>query len=284
MQFIDSHTHLWLKGVITQEMRENSARVGYEIPVLEKEKVIKEMDEANLEYVVIIAYPMRKLWGAREDFPVRMIQECKDYPDRFSVVGGVEVNQLTLEETRNWLETQYSAGVSGFKLHPPHMWVKPNDYREEERGLKQLELLYQFSQDHGLPVIIHTGTSFFLPARNKYGDPIYLDDVSVDFPKLKIVMAHLGRPNWVDTAFQLLRIRRNVMGDLSSIPPKRLLEYFPRLGEVEEKVVYGSDSGGPGVKGLKTHLEEFLRTGLQDSSKVKIAYENPKRVFRTLER
>lgn len=284
MPFVDSHTHLWFKGAVTQEMRENAFQVGYEIPVLEKEQVIKEMDQAELEYVVIIAYPMRRLWGAREDFAVRMIQECKDYPDRFSVVGGVEVNSLTVDETKKWLEIQYSAGVSGFKVHPPHMWIKPNDYREEEKGLKQLELLYQFSQDHDLPVIIHTGTSFFLPARNKYGDPIYVDDVSVDFPKLKIIMAHLGRPNWVNTAFQLLRIRRNLMGDISSIPPKRLLEYLPRLEEVSNKLLYGSDSGGPGVKGLKAHLEEFLHTNLQESSKREIAYLNPKRVFRTLQR
>lgn len=196
MAFIDSHTHLWFKGAVTQEMRENWSRVGYEIPVLEKDQVIREMDEADLEFVVIIAYPMRRLWGAREDFAIRMIQEARDFPNRFSIVGGVEVNQLTLEETRKWLEAQYSAGVSGFKLHPPHMWIKPNDYREEERGMNQLELLYEFAQDHDLPVVIHTGTSFFLPARNKYGDPIYLDDVSVDFPRLKIIMAHLGRPNW----------------------------------------------------------------------------------------
>ncbi|BCU67774.1 amidohydrolase [Sulfolobales archaeon HS-7] len=283
-KYVDGHTHLWPKESLTQEMRERGETVGYSIPDINVSEVVREMDEADIDFVVVIAYPMRKLWNAREDFPLRVIDACKEYPDRFSIVGGIEVNELTTEEVKKWLEVQYSSGVTGFKLHPPHMWVKPNDYREEERGLKGLELLYQFAEDHDLPVIIHTGTSFFLTARNKYADPVFVDDVAVDFPKLRVIMAHMGRPSWTSAAFQLVRIRRNVYGDLSSIPPKRLTEYLPRVDEIADKLIYGSDAGGPGVKGLKAHLTEFLNSGVSLRTKEVMTRDNPRKFFRVIER
>jgi predicted TIM-barrel fold metal-dependent hydrolase len=282
MGYIDSHTHVWFKEAISEEMRKRSEIVGYRIPEFELKDILKEMDDAELEYITIIAYPSRELWGIKEDFPLRIIEVCKEYPDRFAVIGGVEVNKLSIQETKTCLEKQYEAGVSGFKLHPPHMWIKPNDYREEEGNLKQLELLYDFAQDNNLPVIIHSGTSMFLTARNKYADPIFVDDVSVDFPRLNIIIAHAGRPNWVNTAFQLIRIRKNIYTDLSSIPPKRVLEYLPRLEEINEKALYGSDFGAPGTKSLSGNLKEFLKIPLSETAIKNITKNNPRKMIKTL--
>jgi predicted TIM-barrel fold metal-dependent hydrolase len=50
--------------------------------------------------------------------------------------------------------------------------------------------LYQAAQDLDIPVLIHTGSSVFKGTRMKYGDPLHLDDVAVDFPRLNLVMAH----------------------------------------------------------------------------------------------
>jgi hypothetical protein len=103
----------------------------------------------------------------------------------------------------------------------------------------------------------HTGTSIFPGARNKYGDPIYVDDVAVDFPKLKILLAHGGRPLWMQTAFFLIRRHANVYLDISGIPPKTLLKYFPRLEEIASKTLFGTDWPGPGVPDIKQNLDEF---------------------------
>src|ERR1035441_4392424 len=105
--------------------------------------------------------------------------------------------------------------------------------------------------------MVHTGTSIFPGARNKYGDPMYVDDVAVDFPRLKILLAHGGRPLWMDTAFFLVRRHRNVYLDISGIPPKTLLQYFPRLEEIASKTLFGTDWPGPGVPEIKQNLEEF---------------------------
>ena len=93
------------------------------------------------------------------------------------------------------------------KIHPPHQLLYPNDYLS---GVKELEIIYRAAEANGVPVMFHTGTSVFPGARNKYGDPIHVDDVAVDFPKLKILLAHGGRPLWMDTAFFLVRRHPNV--------------------------------------------------------------------------
>src|SRR3989442_1244531 len=90
--------------------------------------------------------------------------------------------------------------------------------------------------ERALPVMIHTGTSIFPGARSKFGNPMELDDVAIDFPNLAIVMAHGGRPLYMEEAFFILRRHPRVWLDVSGIPPARLLEYFPRLPEVADRV------------------------------------------------
>ncbi len=145
-------------------------------------------------------------------------------------------------------------GLQMIKIHPPHQLLFPNDYLS---GAKELEIIYRAAEANGLPVMFHTGTSIFPGARNKYGDPIYIDDVAVDFPKLKILLAHGGRPLWMQTAFFLVRRHPNVYLDISGIPPRTLLKYFPRIEEIAHKTLFGTDWPGPGVPDIKKNLEEF---------------------------
>lgn len=128
-------------------------------------------------------------------------------------------------------------------------------------------------------LVVHTGTSVFPGARNVYADPIYCDDIAVDFPKLKIVLAHGGRPLWMETAVFLARRFPNVTMDLSSLPPQKLLDYFPRLEDLADKVLWGSDWPAPGVPGMRANVDRFLELPLSNESKRKILYENARRVY-----
>jgi predicted TIM-barrel fold metal-dependent hydrolase len=134
------------------------------------------------------------------------------------------------------------------------MAVAPNAYLH---GLDALRTIYEEAQRLRLPVMIHTGTSVFPGARSRVGEPMAVDDVAVDFPDLKIVLAHGGRPLWMDQAFFLVRRFPNVYMDISSIPPRAILRYFPRLAEVAAKVLYGSDWPAPGVRSMGDNLRDF---------------------------
>ncbi len=150
-------------------------------------------------------------------------------------------------------------GVRALKLHPCHMAVEPNAYLH---GLDALRAIYEEAQRLRLPVMIHTGTSIFPGARSRAGEPMPVDDVAVDFPELTLILAHGGRPLWMEQAFFLVRRFPQVYMDVSSIPPKAILRYFPRLAEVADKVLYGSDWPSPGVTSMAKNLAEFRALGL----------------------
>jgi predicted TIM-barrel fold metal-dependent hydrolase len=101
--------------------------------------------------------------------------------------------------------------------------------------------IYVVAQSLGIPVMVHTGSSVFLGARLKYGDPLPLDDVAVDLPNLKIVMAHSGRGFWYDGAFFLARMHENVYMEIAGLPPQRLLEYFPEFERKANKILFTSN-------------------------------------------
>src|SRR5204863_8861610 len=144
--------------------------------------------------------------------------------------------------------------ADALKILPSHHPFPANAYAQ---ALEALGAIYRRCEDRGLPVIIHTGTSIFPGARNKYGKPMELDDVAIDFPKLQLIMAHGGRPLWMEEAFFILRRHQNICLDVSGIPPLKLLEYFPRLEEIGDRVLWGTDWPSPGVKDLKVNLDQF---------------------------
>jgi predicted TIM-barrel fold metal-dependent hydrolase len=162
-------------------------------------------------------------------------------------------------------------GIRMIKLHPPHQFFFPNAYRD---GFRELETLYRMAEENGVPVMFHTGTSVFPGARNKYGDPIHIDDVAVDFPKLKIILAHGGRPLWAETAFFLMRRHPNVFLDISSIPPQRLLTHFPKLEQIAGKTLFGTDWPSVGVPEIHENLVAVRDLPLSDEAKDAIFSKN----------
>src|SRR4029077_16173990 len=98
------------------------------------------------------------------------------------------------------------------KVHPPQQGFPPNAYTQ---GLTSLGRIYRRCEERGLPVMIHTGTSIFPGARSKYGNPMELDDVAIDFPDIQMGMGPGGRPLYMAEAFFILRRHRKVWLDLS---------------------------------------------------------------------
>ncbi len=110
-----------------------------------------------------------------------------------------------------------------------------------------------------------------------------IDDVAIDFPDLTIIMAHGGRPLWMDACFFLLRRHRNLWLDLSGIPPKNLPGYFPRLAKIADRVLFGSDWPSPGVRDIGANIDAFLElpeTFLSDRLKSRILQDNASHSFR----
>ncbi len=229
------------------------------------EAFLKYLDASGIDRAVLINYVAPEVIGLSSEVNQWVANYAHTDPRRLLSCGGLHPRHSpnVMADVEQILRLK----IRMIKIHPPHQLLFPNDYLH---GVKELEIIYRAAEANGLPVMFHTGTSIFPHARNRYGDPIYLDDVAVDFPKLKILMAHGGRPLWMETAFFLLRRHPNVFLDISGIPPKTLLKYFPRLEEIADKTLFGTDWPSPGVRELKSNLDDFLALPLSEESRQKI--------------
>jgi hypothetical protein len=197
-------------------------------------------------------------------------------PDRLLAFGSVHP-RLAKAPGRE-VERLHGMGIRALKIHPPHQLFAANAYLDDLPGLREI---YATAQALRMPVMIHTGTSVFAGARNRYADPMPCDDVAVDFPDLTLILAHAGRPLHCDTCFFLARRHPNVHLDVSGIPPRRLLSYLPRLPEIADKVLWGTDWPDLGVAGLGANVEELRSLGLPDDVERKVLWENADRMFPT---
>ena len=129
-----------------------------------------------------------------------------------------------------------------------------------------------------IPVMVHTGSSLFRGSRLKYADPVYLDDVAVDFPDLKIIQAHSGRGVWYQAAFSLTQMHENVYMEISGLPPQNLLNYFPDLERNCDKVIFGTD--WPVVPGIRHNVEKIRGLPLSAEAKERILGGNAARILK----
>lgn len=131
--------------------------------------------------------------------------------------------------------------VKGFKFHPTMQGFFAND--------RMAYPLYEVLQDEGCIALFHTGQTGVgsgMPGGNgmrlKYSNPMYMDDVAVDFPDLGIILAHPSFP-WQEEALAVAQHKPNVHIDLSGWSPK----YFPEIliryanSMLKKKMLFGSD-------------------------------------------
>jgi hypothetical protein len=138
--------------------------------------------------------------------------------------------------------------------------------------------LYDAAQEMEIPLLFHTGSSVFAGTRLKYADPLLLDDIAVDFPRLTLIQAHSGRGFFYDRAFFLARLHENIFMEISGLPPKNLLKYFPDFERNADKIIFGSD--WPSTGSIKQAVEGILALPVTEETKEKILWKNAARVLR----
>jgi uncharacterized protein len=167
-------------------------------------------------------------------------------------------------------------GVQGFKLHPTVQGFDPGDdaYRP----------LWQTLADLGLPVVVHsgqTGIGAGLPGgaglKLRYSNPMLLDDVLAEHPRLRVVFAHPAVP-WVDEQLSIVTHKPGAWIDLSGWSPK----YFPpRLvraagSYLQDRVLFGSDFP---LLGPDRWLADFDGLGFDPQVRQKIVKDNALRLL-----
>jgi len=167
-------------------------------------------------------------------------------------------------------------GVRGFKFHPSLQGFAPDD--------RLAYPLYDVIQELGVPALFHTGQTGIGAGvrggggiRLRHSNPMLVDDVAVDFPDLRIILAHPSFP-WQDEALAVATHKPHVYIDLSGWSPKyfppQLVRYANSL--LQDKVLFGSDYP---VITPDRWLADFAALDIKEAVRPKILKENAARLL-----
>ena len=145
--------------------------------------------------------------------------------------------------------------------------------------------LYHLCEKMNVPIWIHTSVNWMTNVSMYYGHPRYLEQVLIDFPRLKIIAGHGGWP-WVPDIVLMHWKYENLYADTSAHRPKYLStpdtgwDMFMRFANstIQDKICFGSDWLSMGMH-IKDVLKEVDQWPLKDSVKEKFFYQNSARVF-----
>ncbi|MDF9406853.1 amidohydrolase family protein [Pelotomaculum isophthalicicum JI] len=227
---------------------------------------LRYLDDNVVDYAVILAELSPITTGICTNEYVHEFCLGQDRLIPFACVNPYLINDPGREVERLVKEM----GFRGLKLYPTYNYFYPNE--------PLVYPIYAKAEELGIPVMLHTGSSVFKGARIKYGDPLFFDDVAIDFPDLNLLMTHCGRGLWYNTAYFLSRLHKNLYMEVTGLPPQKLLDYFPELERNADKVIFGSD--WPAVASIKSNIDAVRALPLKEETKEKILGGNAARLLK----
>jgi uncharacterized protein len=158
----------------------------------------------------------------------------KTHPEKLIGFAAVDPTQDNVHDTLAHAIDDLK--LRGVKLGPIYQNIHPLDER--------MMPVYQFCEKRNLPIMIHQGTTFPQKAPLKYSRPILLEDVAMKYPRLKMIIAHMGHP-WIDETIVLIRKQPNFFADISALH-YRPWQFYNALIIAKEygvlnKLLFGSD-------------------------------------------
>ncbi len=252
---IDMHTHLGktaLKGTA--------------------DELIASMDATGIDMALVYSGTINGCTN------LNLIRQLSQYPDRLRAVASVSplrADRPTVGVINYWLVHK---AIWGLKFYPGYEHFYP--------AHRILRPYLEKIQEFGKPAIFHSGDLYDQVGGSllKYAMPIHIDELAVEMPNLKIVIAHLGYP-WVIDAAEVCYKNRNVYADLSGMAYGKFTEHdkenfrhclreFRRICPDPSKLLFGTDwpitDPGDCVELVIDNIGADMRA---------VMYQNAQRVF-----
>jgi len=253
---IDMHTHLCNRDGVAQPFWDGWAEVAAlrvnrplekvqrrlpEFWDISGDMIVRDMDAAGIDKSVVLAIDWglaRHLGDAKlsvEEINQTYANAVKKHSGRLIAFVGIDPRRNnTAKLVEKFLK---ELGMKGIKFHTAAGFY-PND--------RACYPVYEKALEHGVPVLLHTG-EVLKPLYFKYCQPIYVQEVAMDFPDLPIILAHTGGC-WYSEAVAICNNTTNVYLDLSAWQPRLLrpLEFYKALRTLLDsvswqRVLFGSD-------------------------------------------
>ena len=254
LKIIDAHTHATFTG-------EKNSISG--IPAT-REEYLKELHEAGAIGAVSHAH------------------EGVEIDDTLKNENVIQCYGLRAKSDMAALEKGLKSGRYGcvkVYLGYVHQWAYDKNY----------EPAYKLAEKYNVPVVFHTGDTDSTVAKIKYSDPLTIDEVAVDHPKVNFVIAHCGNP-WHASAAEVAYKNPNVyiecsalmIGDLSRVSDENKQRYVVEpiswiyhYLEDPKKMIFGTDWP---LTQIKPYLDLYKKAIPRDQWQA-VFHDNAARVF-----
>jgi predicted TIM-barrel fold metal-dependent hydrolase len=252
---IDIHSHFWnFPGDFTENFirQAEGARAGAKVDLsVDYEKYRATAPDDTISAVFGGKAKLAGIWVDDADVASYVAQDS----ERLFGFLSVDPTQPGWEEELRFGHQEL--GMKGVKLLPMYAGFCV----DEER----LTPLWEYCNEHGLPVLMHMGTTFIAQAPLECTLPRTIEPVAVKYPDLKLILAHLGHP-YEGECVVTIRKHPNVYADVSALH-YRPFQLYQSLMLVQEygvwnKLLFGTDfpfttvnDSADGIRNLNDMLE-----------------------------
>jgi len=256
LAIIDAHTHTHFDGAPERTSK---------IPVT-KEQYLKEWRQAGV--VGAVSHTSETGEGYVDELRAKNVIFCAGI--------GPNVDAGGLEEGLK----SGKFGCIKVYLGYVHRWAYDAAY----------EPVYALAEKYDVPVVFHTGDTYSIRGKLKYADPLTIDEVAVDHPKVTFVIAHAGNP-WIQSAAEVAYKNPNVyldgsallIGDLGKRPRETVDRYVVQpiswiFGYLEDpsKLMFGTDWP---LTDIASYVDAFKRAIPKEHWRA-VFHDNAARVFK----
>lgn len=305
MKLIDVHVHLFPDDVVDDYMKNYSAHSRLSAvcrPTVQE--LYKEYEGVDvMKYVILPEWESTKVFDSK-NLTFAADSDCfytkcyfyyynkwlgkiqKENP-KLMCYGGVHPDDPSCLDEFNRMTGEY--GLKGMKLVPCMQHFHLNDRR--------LFPVYEKSEADGIPILVHTGGDP-VPGAEIFGHPRDVEEIATAFPRLTIIMAHMGIP-FFDETKEIMRRHPNVYTDVSFAVSYEEVLSFSKMHRMEvpfltrgfwkdtlstligeigyDRIFFGSDF--PFIRPSKA-LDAFLELDISDAKKEMILWKNAKEFLR----
>lgn len=256
----DSFWHIFRKYGVEERFRK-----GFTL-----DEIIREMDEAGVDIGVASSFKWLDTWIVDNDETAAYVRQA---PDRFIGSFTVDIRD-PMPAMREFRRAVEELDMKIFRLEPyqygdGRTTAPPPTHR-------MYWPFYVACCEYNIPVAIQVGhTGPLLPS--ECGRPIYLDEVALTFPEMKILGTHVGNP-WEEEMMILAWKHPNVYVETSARLarhwPARLKEFAGGYGK--DKIIFGTDYP---LLSFKRSVQDVYKCGFSEEATRKILRDNAVRAF-----
>lgn len=222
-------------------------------------ELLAQMDEAGVDKAVLSTDALRP----SDD----VLAFCEAHPERFALAANCDP---TKHMKSAWaLEDLVARAPVVMARVVPFLYDLPPNHRSYYP-------LYAKCCDLDLPISINTGIPG-PPMPGECQNPMHLDRVCLDFPRLKVCMAHGADPWWGEATRLMIKYEHLYMMTSAYLPryfPAELVHFMNTRGQ--DKVLYASDHP---VLDMRRCLEEAQKLDLREGVLEKFVRENARKLF-----